>query len=69
MRVAVGTWLQTVLLAGPIQLSKRKLRLAGRCAAALEIGLQQMRQRVDVMQLAVLDTEEMGVGCSTAAWG
>jgi hypothetical protein len=40
MRVAVGTWLQTVLLAGPIQLSKRKLLLAARCAAALEIRLQ-----------------------------
>src|ERR1700722_17245480 len=28
-----------------------------------------MGQRVDVMQLAILDTEEVGVGCSTAAWG
>src|SRR5665213_4218684 len=28
-----------------------------------------MRQGVDVMELAVLDTEEVGVGRSAAAWG
>jgi hypothetical protein len=36
-------------------------------ATARAIRLQQMRQRVDVAQLPVLDAEEVGVGRSAAA--
>src|SRR5580693_3969251 len=35
--------------------------------AARAIRLQEMRQRVDVTQLAVLDAEEVRIGRSTAA--
>src|SRR5262245_28069345 len=51
------------------------LRLRARwCAkatgtAAPEVGLQQMRQRVHVAQLAVLHPEEMRIRCAAAAAG
>src|SRR5690606_25173027 len=37
------------------------------CAAAAEVRLQQVRQRVHVAQLAVLDAEQVRVGCAAAA--
>src|SRR6185312_269606 len=41
----------------------------GRPGVAAEVGLQQVRQRMHITQLAVLDTEQMAVGCTAAAVG